>query len=384
MKKLVASIFFFETLIFPLSSQEKPKAFELSGYVTTMESAMFDTLSNNVLFENLIHNRLNLKAYFGDKLSIAAEVRNRLFTGDMVKTMGRAYSEMTGMDQGLVDMSWNLLEENSFFFNTTVDRLWIDLSFNKFQARIGRQRINWGQTFVWNPNDIFNAYSFFDVDYVERPGSDAIRLQYYPTSSSAIELAAKMDRNNDVTVAGLGRFNRWGYDFQFLAGYSNNSDIVAGAGWSGSLGSVSFRGEGSWFHPLESFGDTTGTIILTAGLDKVFENNSIAQIQIMYCNNPLEPGNFTSMYSGKLSAKDLAFSEFTAFGQFSLAATPLLNLGVSAMWFPGMKGYFSGPSIDYSLAENLDFSLIWQHFKGEMSGTDTRLNLVYLRIKQSF
>ncbi len=90
------------------------------------------------------------------------------------------------------------------------------------------------------------------------------------------------------------------------------------------------------------------------------------------------------MYSGNLSAKDLAFSEFTAFGQFSWAATPLLNLGISGMWFPDLKGYFAGPSVDYSLAENLDFSLIWQHFDGKMGGTKTRLNLVYLRIKYSF
>ena len=176
------------------------------------------------------------------------------------------------------------------------------------------------------------------------PGSDAIRLQYYPSSSSTIELAAKMDSDNDVTVAGLGRFNKWGYDIQMLAGYANSSDIVAGAGWSGSIGSLSFRGEGSWFHPLESFSDTSGTTIITAGIDKIFEDNSIAQVQLMYCNNPMKVGNFTSLYSGNLSAKDLAFSKFTAFGQFSWAATPLLSLGVSGMWFPDLKGYFAGPS----------------------------------------
>jgi hypothetical protein len=291
---------------------------------------------------------------------------------------------MTGMDPGVVDMSWNILNENSFFLNTTVDRLWLDFNFNKFQARIGRQRINWGQTFVWNPNDIFNAYSFFDVDYTERPVSDAIRLQYYPSFSSAIELAAKINRDNDVTVAGLGRFNKWGYDIQFLAGYASSSDIVAGAGWSGSIGSVSFRGEGSWFHPLKSFSDTSGTAIVTIGADKIFEDNSMVQVQLMYCNNPPAPGDFTSLYTGTLSAKDLAFSEFTAFGQFLWAATPLLNVGISGMWFPDLKGYFAGPSIDYSLAENLDFSLIWQHFDGEISGIKSRLNLGYLRIKFSF
>ena len=95
---------------------------------------------------------------------------------------------MIGSDQGFVDLSWNILNEQSFFLNTTIDRLWVDLNYGKFQARIGRQRINWGQTLVWNPNDIFNAYSFFDFDYIERPGSDAVRLQYYPGSSSALKL----------------------------------------------------------------------------------------------------------------------------------------------------------------------------------------------------
>ena len=104
---------------------------------------------------------------------------------------GHSYSDLIGTDQGWVDLSWNLLDEQSFFLNTTIDRLWVDLNYGKFQARIGRQRINWGQTLVWNPNDIFNVYSFFDFDYVERPGSDAIRLQYYPDSSSALNLQLK-------------------------------------------------------------------------------------------------------------------------------------------------------------------------------------------------
>jgi len=362
--------------------QEK-KSLSLSGYVTTMQSAMFDSLSGPFINDFLLHNRLNLKGYLDDHITFAAEFRNRLFTGDMAK-MGKTYSEMIGTDEGLIDMSWNLFTEESFFLNSTIDRLWLDFNYEKFQARIGRQRINWGQTFVWNPNDIFNAYSFFDIDYIERPGSDAIRLQYYPNWSSAVELAVKSDTEEDITAAGLFRFNKWGYDIQFLAGYSNSSDIVSGAGWSGAIGSLSFRGEGSWFHPLESFKDTTGTAIITAGVDKIFKDNSMAQVQLMYCNNPLDLKNFTSLYAGNLSAKDLAFSEFSAFGQFTWAATPLLNIALSAMWFPDLKGYFTGPSLDYSMAENIDFSLIWQHFKGKLDDAEARINLVFLRVRYSF
>jgi len=365
-----------------LLPQDK-KSISLNGYLTTMQSIMFDSLSGPFLNENLLHNRLNFKGYLNNNITFSAEFRNRLFTGDMVRSYP-GYAEMIGTDEGWIDMSWNIMDKNSFFLNSTIDRLWLDLNYDKFQVRIGRQRINWGQTFVWNPNDIFNAYSFFDFDYIERPGSDAIRLQYYPTWSSAIELAVKADNDDDITAAGLYRFSKWGYDLQFLAGYSNSSDIVAGAGWSGSIGSLSFRGEGSWFHPLKSFSDTTGTAIITAGIDKILKDNSMLQVQLMYCNNPIDLQNFTSLYTGNLSAKYLAFSEFSAFGQFTWAATPLLNIGLSAMWFPDLKGYFTGPSVDYSMAENVDFSLFWQHFDGKMGGTKSRINLVFLRIKYSF
>jgi hypothetical protein len=367
----------------PLFSQEREKKFTVNGYLTTMESIMFDTLSGPFINDFLLHNRLNFKGYINDNITIAAELRNRLFTGDMAK-LGNMYSSITDKDEGIADMSWNLITEKSFFINTTIDRLWIDYNKGSFQARIGRQRINWGQTLVWNPNDIFNAYSFFDGDYIERPGSDAVRLQYYPSWSSAVELAVKADSEKDITAAGLYRFSKWGYDIQFLAGYSNSADIVAGMGWSGSLGSLSFRGEGSWFRPLESFTDTTGTSILTAGIEKIFSNNSVVQIQLMYCNNPSDINDFTSLYTGNISAKDLAFSEFTAFGQFTWALTPLLNVGASVMGFPDLVGYFTGPSLDYSMAENVDMSVIWQHFNGEMGPTKSRMNLLFLRMKYSF
>ena len=364
-------------------SQEKPKFLTLSGYISTIQSVMFDSLSGPFVNENIIHNRLNLKGYVNENITFAAEFRNRLFTGAMVRS-GLSYPEITGKDQGWVDMSWNILNEQSFFLNSTIDRLWMDFNYGKFQARVGRQRINWGQTLVWNPNDIFNAYSFFDFDYVERPGSDAVRLQYYPGFSSALEFAVKADYKDRVTAAALYRFNKSGYDIQFLAGYVNSEDLVAGAGWSGAIGSVSFRGEASWFQSAKNFSDSTGTGIFTIGFDKTFKNNSLAQAQVMYCNNPLKLSSFNTLYLGEMSTKNLAFSRFSAFIQFSYPATPLLNLTISAMWFPDIKGYFAGPSIDYSLAENVDFSVFWQHFESKISMIPTRINLGFLRVKVSF
>ena len=68
-----------------VSAQEKQKFLTLNGYVSTMQSVMFDSLSGPFLNENLIHNRLNFKGYVNENITFAAEFRNRLFTGDMVR-----------------------------------------------------------------------------------------------------------------------------------------------------------------------------------------------------------------------------------------------------------------------------------------------------------
>jgi hypothetical protein len=383
LKVLKISIVLFFLIDCKINSQDNDKIFSLNGYVSTMQSVIFDSLSGPFVIDNLIHNRLNFKAYINSNITFATELRNRLYIGDMVRS-SPTYSDMVDSDEGFIDMSWNLMDEPSFFLNTTIDRLWIDFNYDKFQARIGRQRINWGQTLVWNPNDIFNAYSFFEFDYIERPGSDAIRLQYFPGFSSAVEIAVKADYDDRVTAAALYRFNKWGYDFQFLSGYFNSEDFVAGAGWSGAFGSVSFRGEISWFQPIEHFPDSTGTGIFTIGFDKVFKNNSMLQFQFMYCNNPADYENFLSFYTGSLSTKELAFSKFTPFGLYSYPITPLLTISVSGMLFPDLKGYFGGSSLDFSMAENIDFSLYWQHFSSEVNNLKTRMNLGFLRIKYSF
>ena len=366
-----------------LFPQEGSKKITLNGYVSTLMSSMFESLSDPFINDNLIHNRLNFQGYLSDNLTFAAEFRNRLFVGDMVR-IRPMYADIISSDQGVADLSWNLLSEHSFILNTAIDRLWFDLNLGKFEARIGRQRINWGQSLVWNPNDVFNAYSYFDFDYAERPGSDAIRIQYYPDASSTVEIALKGNNENEITAAALYRFNKWSYDIQFLGGIVDNDELVAGTGWSGAFGSVSFRGEASWFQPLDNFTDTTGTGLFTAGIDKILANNSMFQVQAMYCNSPVRFDEFDLLFTEDMTVKDLAFSRFSAFAYYSYPVTPLFTAGISAMWFPDLEGYFTGLSADYSVAGNIDFTFLWQHFNGLFGSSRTRINIGFLRIKFSF
>ena len=88
-------------------------------------------------------------------------------------------------------------------------RFFLQWEKNDWNIRIGRQRVNWGIQNFWNPHDLFNQTNFFDFDYIEKPGSDAIRVQYYPNSNQSLEFAL----NEDIQ-GGLYRFNKFKYDFQ--------------------------------------------------------------------------------------------------------------------------------------------------------------------------
>jgi len=366
-----------------LQAQDDIDRFSAGGYASWLHMSMFEKPSDNWVNSSMLHNRLNFRLYPGQKTTVAVELRNRFVTGGMID-LNPAYSKGLAEDPGWIDMSWNIASGNSYVLNTVVDRAYIDFTAGRFQIRAGRQRINWSQALVWNPNDIFNTYSFFDFDYVERPGSDAVRMTLSTGPASAAEAVVKINNESKVTAAALYRFSVLNTDMQFLAGETDQELFTAGLGWSGAAGSFSIRGEATLFTPFGDSAEEKSTVIATAGIDRVFSDRFTALAQVMYSNNPLDLNSFTELYEGGLTARQLAFSEFSAVGQVSYSPMPLLNISLAAIWYPGLDGWFAGPTIDFSLAGNVDFTFLWQHFDSMIAGENFTINLGYIRIKYSF
>ncbi|RLD56322.1 MAG: hypothetical protein DRJ05_11505 [Bacteroidetes bacterium] len=259
----------------------KQRTWTLNGYVKYMQTISFQEIDKDWVTDNLLHNRLNFDWGISNNLTFNAQMRNRIFYGETVSGFPQ-YSEIINQENGYLDMSWIVFEGKSVFMQSTFDWMFLDYNINKFQITVGRQRINWGQTFVWNPNDLFNSYSFFDFDYEEKPGSDAVRIQFYPSYSSKFDFVVKLDNNNKLTTAGLYRFNNWSYDIQFLAGYYTETDYVLGTGFSGSLFKGGLRGEASYFQPKDNFNDTTATLVASLGYDYTFTNSLLLQFEALY------------------------------------------------------------------------------------------------------
>jgi hypothetical protein len=378
------------TLFFAGAAGQDKVAF--SGYLSNTLSLY--RIPDHWIWENTLHNRLNLDLYPADWLSGSVQMRNRFISGNTIRKLP-GYAEFVGGDQGWMDLAWahdgDLGDSTGYVLISMVDRLWMQFSFGNLEIKAGRQRINWGQTFVWNPNDIFNSYSYFEVDYPERPGSDALRISYYTGNASTIELAAKIDSASRITAAGYFRFNTLGFDIQLLGGIYQEQDLILGTGWSGNLGPAAFRGELSYFRDLDHFRDTTGYLMTSLGVDYTFSNSLMIQAEALYSGfaREMDINSFLQFYSSDLDVKNLGFTPWSFFANISYPITPLLTGSLAAIWYPEWKGAYLGPTLDLSLKNNFDLSLILQYFTAEFPdplGVKNRENNIFgfFRFKWSF
>ena len=354
------------------------------GYLKFMETSAFADL-DNFLTSSLIHNRLNFNIYATDKLSFKVDFRNRITWGSYVKTVP-GYIDGFTADDGLWNMSINWVEDSAFVFNTTIDRLWADYTTDKFAARLGRQRINWGINYVWNPNDLFNAFNYFDFDYEERPGADALRLQYFTGGMSAIDIGLKPAKDaKDAVYAGQYRFNLGGYDFQVLGGYYHER-IAAGGGFAGNLWTSAIKAEATYFSEVDTIDASVSAAVdfqygFKNGINIIFSYlyNSAGQ-------NELSLSGQQNILFGELSANNLMPSKHSAFGDISYTFTPLLTADIGAMYTFGFNMFFIMPNVTYSITENLDLNLLAQVFASleQIDGVSSQSNFVFIRFKWSF
>lgn len=397
--------FFGTSSVFAQDSTEvqKPKRkfsdiVSFNGYLKNLNIVSF---SGNPLIgnsnEQFLHNRLNLRIYPVKGMTIGAELRTRFFYAGATANSPIAKDAMD-MDAGLIDMSWNIGNNvNPVHLNTTMDRLWIGWGNDKVDIRAGRQRINWGINTAWNPNDIFNAFSFVNFDYEERPGTDAVRFQYFGKNMSGFEIAVAPQRTwKQSTAAFMYKFNAKSYDFQFIAG-QYKTDITAGFGFVGNAGNASLKGEIQWFGPYEGFVDSTHTVTASVASEYSFRNALVIGGSLLFNSNGIDDGNpaaLATFFSGSaLTAKNLMPTKYNGFISLSYPVTPLIAVSFSAMYGYGPNLLFLSPGITYSIVENWDIFLVGQLFFSEFPEiTDTGIsssyqnvsNSVFLRLKWSF
>lgn len=385
MKRLFMGIFLILCAFTGVQAQEDSAKFSVGGYVKYLQSITFSGAPNSPTTTNLIHNRVNFGWRPNSHWEAVVEVRNRVFFGEEVKLTPN-FARQVDTYPGLMDLSVRWAEPNGVLVHSIADRAYLRYTQAQWEVTLGRQRINWGRNLTWNPNDLFNTFNFLDFDYEERPGNDALRVRRYFGVASEADVAFAPDSalKNSIGAARM-LFNVKGYDLQALAGYYRG-DLALGLGWEGNIRSMGFRGEATWFEPLEPSPDTTGALSASLTLDYMTNDGWYLTLAGLYNQRGAQGGQANLGLAAALpSPKNLFPSEFAFIFAASKSVSPVLNLSVSGIYATDNQLTGIIPVVTYSIRENWDLDLVGQTFLGNYTGDYQHLvTAAFLRMKWSY
>ncbi len=315
--------------------------------------------------QNSLEDRLNLEVVPAAGLTLGAGLWSRfIYQRDF--NAGGAYLAQLGNRDALADLDFTPVNDRDALVLASLDRLWIDWSTGPFQLTAGRQRIAWGTCLVWNPTDVFNPYSVLDFDYEERPGTDAVRLQYFTGPLSKIEIAAAPSREvGQSTLAGLFRLNASGYDVSFLGGVQRKA-WFAGVNWAGQISGGGFRGEALYRRtaasrvilPLalagwESPPPGRGYLALALSGDFTFPNRLYLHTEVLFNGE----GVLSDAGSRWLSARqngELAPARYSIYQECAYDVSPLVRATLFGIVNPSDGSSVIVPSVAWSVLTDWD------------------------------
>ena len=374
--------------LFPVLALAQPDI-ALGGYMKLLGT--FNNINSNYLPDGLppfaqplfptssqdyqVHNRIKFKWYLPKGFTVGVGMRNRLFWGYQVRSFDKnpvlyqflgmnSFADLIEFDT-YFDLSIVWWENENTVLHTVFDRLWLDWESKNLRVRLGRQRINWGINTYFNPNDLFNQYNFFDFDYEERPGVDAALVQYYISPYSSLEAAFTpgVDSIQQSVGALLYRLNKFQYDWQVLAGYFKQ-DVALGFGWAGNLKNAGFKGESTYFLPIDDQ-VTEANFVSSITLDYSLKNGLYVMGGYLFNDNGNDDAsvlNLAFVSSAQLTAKNIFPYKHSIMLQFGKDITPLFRADISWIQTPNFANGIAVPSFTYSIMSNLDLLLLGQLF----------------------
>lgn len=357
---------------------------DIGGYLKELGQISASNDFGAIYYDNILHHRVESDWDLSEDFEFRADLRTRLLNGYSVNNtpgLRQLYEE----DTNYLDLSWVWFDTEHSLMHSTIDRIHASYINGPWEVHAGRQRINWSRTLVWSPNDLFNNYAYLDFDYEERPGVDALSIQYNWSYASSTELSYQIADSFDRSViGGMVRVSTGGYDLQFVGGHYREHSVL-GVGWAGYIDEAGFKGEVSYFHPEEDFFDQTGHFTATTGFDYMLSNGVYLQSELLYNGGYNRRDNPLNTLIQPPSADNLFIAKSAFFLNSSYQFHPLVSSNLGFMGSFDRSIFIAIPQVTFSITEDLDLLLLSQLLKGSVFRESVETpNLFFFRLKWSY
>ena len=328
---------------------------KLIGEVSeTDDDTIFKPVGTGTFWDGSFNFRLINETFFADWLftDIAYELLGG--GGDTVRktneleelfpdlpTSALFFGALLDDDRRLMDLTDEIVDEDSHFLIQRLDRLYLALMPQWGSIKIGRQAITWGNGFIFNPFDLFNPFPPTAIDRDYKVGDDMVNVQFSVPRLGDIQGLYVVRRNpetddvefDQASLAGKLHAAAGTTEFEVVAG-KHFEDFVIGAGSLGYLGDAAWRVDGTW-----TFLDDDSTddyLSLVANMDYSwvwFKKNFYGFVEYYY--NGLGEDDYQD------ALREPAISERLVRGELFALGKHYLNGQIQAELHPLFNVYFT-------------------------------------------
>lgn len=262
--------------------------------------------------------------------------------------------------------------------STQIDRLNLHVDHDVVSWTLGRQAIGFGRISLFSPLDIIAPFAPDALDVDVRPGVDAMKINRYfglAGQMGAIAVLSDEQRHNSyLLTAGENVGN---VDLLFLAGRLRGRTMV-GIGLAGEIGMIGLKAEISWYHGTdvgEQQGDRNSQFSVAAleGWYR-FDNGLVLIGEYLYNGlGASDPEAYIDVASSAPIQEGLSFllgQHYLLLGP-AFEIHPLVNLSGLLIYNLNDQSLLFRPSIEASLADNLQLELFWSLTRGQRPNIDS-------------
>ncbi|MDE2653842.1 MAG: hypothetical protein OXI71_08505 [Gemmatimonadota bacterium] len=145
-----------------------------------------------------------------------------------------------------LQLQWTVEERDHVVWQHRFDRLHVGWEGERFEISVGRQAVSWGTALFLTPSDPFTPFNPVDPFREFRAGVDAVRLRFFPSALSEVDLVVRPTRSpageEEVTALMRGLTTARNWELSAWAGIVYG-DPAGAVGAAGSVGGWAVRAE---------------------------------------------------------------------------------------------------------------------------------------------